>query len=109
MPALTITAVTRPNPAHLAACEVTVDGRSFTFATYEGTVRVGRHSETRDIVALQPSLGGRSTDAGYGQARTAAIVWLRQAAGETRLAADAARAEQARIRAANRGSNAMIG
>lgn len=108
MPALTIVA-TAARSTHLAACEVTIDGRSFIFATYEGTVRVGRHFETRDLVALQPSLGGRSTDLGYGKARAAAVVWLRQAAAEARLAAEAARAEQARIRNANRGSNALIG
>ena len=67
--------ITARTTAHLAECEVIVDGLSFIFATYSAERRAGRSFVTRDVVALLPSMGDSKAPQ-YGRARAAAIVWL---------------------------------
>lgn len=83
MPTPTITAVT-----HLdhVACSVEINGVSWTFATYTAEVKTGRTFTTREVVALQPSIG-TSKHEGYTAARTAAAVWLRREFAARRIAA----------------------
>jgi len=83
--AAALVAVTARTTAHLAECEVVVDGLSFIFATYSAERRTGRSFTTRDVVTLLPSMGDSKAPQ-YNRARAAAIVWLRQAAGEARIA-----------------------
>lgn len=83
MSTLTITAVT--NLDHVA-CSVEIAGVSWTFAAYTTEVKTGRTFTTREVVALQPSIG-TSKHEGYSRARATAIVRLREAAATRRLAA----------------------